>query len=81
MKLSVPGIFLLATSCFAQTAAFTYPGITPIRPNGQGGRIDWSAKLNLVAYDTISANGYYDVHTMNPDGSNDQCLTCIARSA
>jgi len=76
MKLSVPGIFLLATSCFAQTAAFTYPGITPIRPNGQGGRIDWSAKLNLVAYDTISANGYYDVHTMNPDGSNDQCLTC-----
>ncbi len=36
----------------------------------------WSAALNLVAYDRVSANGYYDVHTMNPDGSNDQCLTC-----
>jgi uncharacterized protein (TIGR03437 family) len=32
--------------------------------------------LNLVAYDRLSDNGYYDIHTMNPDGSNDVCLTC-----
>ena len=78
MRLSVLAIFLIATGCFAQTAAFTYPGITPLLPNGQGGRIDWSAKLNIIAYDRMSADGYYDVHTMNPDGTNDQCLTCNA---
>jgi uncharacterized protein (TIGR03437 family) len=76
MRLRVLAIFLIATGCFAQTAAFTYPGITPLLPNGSGGRIDWSAKLNLIAYDRMSADGYYDVHTMNPDGTNDQCLTC-----
>ncbi len=38
--------------------------------------MSWSAVLNLVAYDRVSANGYYDIHTMNPDGSNDRCLTC-----
>jgi uncharacterized protein (TIGR03437 family) len=76
MRLSIWGIFLIATSCLAQTAPFTYPGISPLRPSGSGGRVTWSAVLNLVAYDRLSANGYYDIHTMNPDGSNDQCLTC-----
>lgn len=41
-----------------------------------GGRVDWSAELNQLAFDRRGADGYYDVYTMQPDGSNVQCLTC-----
>lgn len=43
---------------------------------GQGGRLDWSTKRNLLAYDKIGSDGFYDLWVMNPDGSNDTCLTC-----
>src|ERR1700678_61327 len=60
----------------AQPTTLTYPGISTVRPSGSGGRVAWSKVLNLVAYDRVSSDGYYDVHVMNPDGSTDQCLTC-----
>ncbi len=42
----------------------------------QGNRPAWSVN-NIIAYDApTAATGYYDVYTMNPDGSNVQCLTC-----
>lgn len=43
---------------------------------GQGGRLDWSPKGKLIAYDKIGSDGFYDLWTMNVDGSNDNCLTC-----
>ena len=41
-----------------------------------GGRVTWGAKNNLLAYDQLGTNGFYDVYTSNPDGSNAVCLTC-----
>ena len=41
-----------------------------------GGRVDWSANRNLIAFDQPGSDGYFDVYTMNPDGSNTVCLTC-----
>jgi uncharacterized protein (TIGR03437 family) len=49
---------------------------TVIRPAGQGGRLNWSIPRNLIAYDKLGANGYYQMYTMRPDGSEDQCFTC-----
>lgn len=72
----VCGLVLFAISCLAQPSSLSYPGISTLRPSSQGGRMAWSRVLNLVAYDRLSDNGYYDIHTMNPDGSNDICLTC-----
>lgn len=43
---------------------------------GLGGRLDWSVKRNLIAYDKIGSDGFYDLWTMNPDGSSDTCVTC-----
>jgi Tol biopolymer transport system component len=40
-----------------------------------GGRLDWSPK-NVIAFDQLGADSYFDVFTMNPDGSNERCLTC-----
>lgn len=42
----------------------------------QGGRVSWSGAKNIIAFDRLSPNGFYDVYTMNPDGSNVVCLTC-----
>ncbi len=70
------GFVIVAVSALAQPITLTYPGISTLRPSGSGGRVSWSRVLNLVAYDRVSSDGYYDVHVMNPDGSNDQCLTC-----
>lgn len=48
-----------------------------------GGRVGWShAPLNLIAFDRQGTGepgtnlGFFDVYTMNPDGSNQVCLTC-----
>ncbi len=41
-----------------------------------GGRVDWSAARNLIAFDQPGSDGYFDVYTMQPDGSNITCLTC-----
>ena len=47
--------------------------ITTIK-NG-GGRLHWS-RSNVIAFDQLGADQYFDVFTMNPDGSNEVCLTC-----
>jgi len=41
-----------------------------------GGRVDWSHARNLIAFDRAGSDGFYDVYTMNPDGSDERCLTC-----
>ncbi|PYR66495.1 MAG: hypothetical protein DMF88_16140 [Acidobacteria bacterium] len=40
-----------------------------------GGRLDWSSG-DLVAIDQLGRDQYYDVYTMNPDGTGERCLTC-----
>jgi Tol biopolymer transport system component len=47
--------------------------ITTIKEGG--GRVDWS-RGNLIAFDQLGDDLYYDVFTMNPDGSGQTCLTC-----
>ena len=42
----------------------------------EGGRVDWSHFNNLIAFDKVGPDGYYDVYTMRPDGSDERCLTC-----
>src|SRR5688500_16297500 len=42
-----------------------------------GGRVDWShAGDDRIAFDRKGDDGYFDVYTMNPDGSAELCLTC-----
>lgn len=41
-----------------------------------GGRVDWSAALNILAYDAPGPVGYYEVYSMLPDGSKPTCVTC-----
>ena len=41
-----------------------------------GGRVDWSRSVNLLAFDRPGPDGYYDVWVMNPDGDNQECLSC-----
>lgn len=41
-----------------------------------GGRVDWSWTNNLIAFDRAGDDGYYDVYTMTPSGSDELCLTC-----
>ncbi len=40
-----------------------------------GGRVNWG-KNNIIAFDRMGIDGFYDVWTMNPDGSGKKCLTC-----
>jgi Tol biopolymer transport system component len=47
--------------------------VTTIK-NG-GGRLHWS-RSNVVAFDQLGADQYFDVFTMSPDGANEVCLTC-----
>jgi Tol biopolymer transport system component len=44
-----------------------------------GGRLDWSA-TDVIAFDQLGGDQYYDVYTMNPDGTGERCLTCNQRA-
>ena len=45
--------------------------------NTNGGRVDWSPSgNNLIAFDRMGSDGYFDVWTMKLDGSEQRCLTC-----
>jgi uncharacterized protein (TIGR03437 family) len=65
-----------ASSAYAQD--YRLVGIQQLVPSPAGGRAAWSpGPNNLIAYDSLNATtGFYDVWTMNPDGSNQTCLTC-----
>lgn len=43
-----------------------------------GGRLDWSAARNLIAFDRLGDDGYYDLFVMEPGGGGERCLTCGA---
>jgi len=43
---------------------------------GNSGRVAWSTANNIIAYDQMGKDGYYQLWTINPDGSNNKCLTC-----
>lgn len=49
-----------------------------VRPAGEGGRLSWSTARYLIAYDKVGSDGFYDIYTMLPDGSQDKCVTCDA---
>lgn len=40
-----------------------------------GKTIDWDSAINLVAFARPEIDSFYDVYVMNPDGSNETCLT------
>lgn len=41
-----------------------------------GGRLDWShSGNNLIAFDRVGEDGFYDVYVMTPEGENVSCLT------
>jgi len=49
----------------------------PVRVVRRGGsRLDWCAGTNLLAFDVLGKDGYFDVHTMKPDGAEDRCVSC-----
>jgi len=40
-----------------------------------GYRVDWLHNLDLITFDKMRSDGYYDVYVMNPDGTEEQCIT------
>ncbi len=42
----------------------------------RAGRVDYSAKLDLLAIDRQSGSEYFEIFTVRTDGSNLKCLTC-----
>ena len=47
-------------------------GITILTEDG--GRVDWSHKHNLIAFDRMGSDGYFDIWVMKPDGSEERML-------
>ena len=73
-------LILVLICCASSVLAQDYriKAVQQLVPYPYGGRAGWSpGPNNLIAYDSInSTTGFYDVWTMNPDGTNQRCLTC-----
>ena len=71
---------ILITGCVAQsdtpdtasTKDYTIK-ITPLKE--KGGRVDWSHKRNLIAYDRKETSEYYDIYVADPNGITEKRLT------
>ena len=42
----------------------------------QGGRVDWCAANNLIAFDRVTGTDSSEVFVIRPDGSGERCITC-----
>jgi hypothetical protein len=42
----------------------------------RGGRVDWCASNNLIAFDRMTGNDTSEVFVIRPDGSAERCITC-----
>jgi uncharacterized protein (TIGR03437 family) len=72
------GLILACAALAAHAQDFRLTAMQQIVASPYGGRAAWShGPNNVIAYDSINTTtGFYDVWTMNPDGSNKICLTC-----
>ncbi len=52
------------------------PTVTVTVLREEGGRVDWSHTRNLIVFDARNPSGDFQVFTMNPNGTNQTCLTC-----
>ena len=41
-----------------------------------GGHLAWNKKNNRIAFDRLGPDGYFDLWLMDPQGKNQECLTC-----
>jgi len=41
-----------------------------------GGRIDWCASTNLIAFDRVTGADTSEVYVISPDGIGERCVTC-----
>ena len=41
-----------------------------------GGRVDWCAANNLIAFDRMTGKDTSEVYAIRPDGSGERCITC-----
>ena len=53
--------------------------VTVIREDG--GRVSWSPRGDQLLIDQLDKDGYYDLYLIDPDGGNEQCLTCDTGNA
>jgi hypothetical protein len=42
----------------------------------RGGRVDWCASTNLIAFDRMTSADTSEVYVIRPDGSAERCVTC-----
>ena len=74
----LPLIFLL--TCFTACKKTGVDGVPTTNFSiyrDHGLDVDWDRSgSNRIAYSMKGSDGYYDIHTANPDGSVDSCLTC-----
>ena len=54
-----------------QAPAVRFAAVTEL-----GGRLDWSARRNLIAFDRLGRDDFFDIYTMTPEGRDETCLTC-----
>jgi len=72
------GLLLASTASLALAQDYRLTGVKLLVESPYGGRAAWSpGPNNLIAFDSANATtGFYDIWTMNPDGTNQVCLTC-----
>jgi Tol biopolymer transport system component len=78
IKSTVTILILFVVMIFAagwnKADCYTVKRMTTIKERTKS--LDWSHTNNLIVFGKWGKDGYVDVYIMEPDGSNEQCLTC-----
>ena len=80
MKIYIKPMIFVLPLCFISCRKQGVNGVattTVSMYRNHGLDVDWDRSgSNRIAYSAKGVDGYYDIHTANPDGSGDSCLTC-----
>jgi uncharacterized protein (TIGR03437 family) len=69
---------LYPTPSKGQNSSRYVKAVVPLRSGDS--RVYWAKTRNMILYDAISPNNYFDIYVMNPDGTGQRCVTCNSPS-
>ncbi len=66
------------TPTWGQHASRYVKAIVPLRTGDS--RVYWAKARNIILYDALGQDNYFDIYMMNPDGTGQHCVTCNSPS-
>ncbi len=78
LNLVLLALCVYLTPSWGQNVSRYVKAVVPLTSGNS--RVYWAKTRNMILYDALSPNNYFDIYVMNPDGTGQRCVTCNSPS-